>query len=206
MIRNAGHDALIEEIKNDARKKADRIAHKAEREAAEIREKAEREAEAARLEILQSAQKKADAERNVILATVAVDAKRIEMDVKELAVNQAFYEAEEKIKLREFDYLQSLSRLIAAAAKELGDDELRVALNEKDFDNLDHSALSERVNRMLVQPAALFFERDNPLSSGGAVVKSTDGRRICDNTYSARMLRTRDDLRQKIAQVLFNPK
>jgi len=202
MTENAGHDALIEEIQNDASKKADRIVRKAEREAAEIREKAKREADAIRAEMSQGAQKKAEAEKNVILATIAVDAKRIEMDVKELPVSQAFDAAGEKLERREFDYPESAARLIAAAARELGDEELRVALCEKDFETLDQAALAEGVTQLLEKPVQLQFEHDASISSGGVVVKSEDGRRICDNTYTARMRRLRDDIRRDAAKII----
>jgi len=202
MTHTAGYDALVEEIKNDARKKAERIVHKAEREAAGIGEKAKREADAAREEILQSAQKKAEAEKNVILATVAVDAKRTEMDVKELPVSQAFDEAGKKLERREFDYPESAARLIAAAAKELGDEELRVALCERDFDTLDREALAQRVTQLLDKPVRLAYEKDGSISSGGVVVKSNDSRRICDNTYNARMRRLHDDIRRDAAKII----
>ena len=203
----APEDALIDEIMADARKKAGRAARRAEQEAKDIVDKAGREAEDALKSAIDAARQRAERQKTIVLATVDIEAQRIEIDARESVIRDAFDAAEKRLAERQgFDYAGVLANLVAAAAEAIGGDRFVVTLAERDRKSVELAALQQTVSKKLGRAVRLDLAPEAAPISGGVIVYSADGRRMVDNSFESRMARTYDHLRRQVAQILFELK
>jgi len=197
-------DALVNEIIGDAEKKAVRTLRRGDREAGQIVEKAEKQAESIRRAATEAAQMRAEKEKTVVLATVDLDARRIEMAAEERLIVAAFDSAQQKMLDKQaYGYPAVVARLIAEAAQAIGGDSFRVELSNDDRKSLDFTALTGSVCERLGRQVELSLADEPAPIAAGAIVRSPDGRRMVDDSLEARLVRMRDELRRRVAQVLF---
>jgi len=196
-------DALIGEILADARKKAERLARRADQEAKGVLNKARHEADALAAAAIAAAQARAGREKTVVLATVDIEAQRLDIDAHERIIREAFDTAGKRLAdKRSYDYAGTLVKLIAAAAKTIGGDSFTVALSQDDARQADARDLQQKVSAALGRAVTLQLDQPAPIT-GGAIVRSADGHRLVDNSLEARMRRMREQLRRQVAQELF---
>lgn len=202
---NQSHeDALIEEIIGDAKKKAQRTQRRAEREARQAVEKAEKEAGGIRQSVAQDAQQRAEKEKDIILATIDLDARRLKMESEERLITEAFDAAKTQMMNKQsYDYPAALARLVAAACDAIGGDAFCVSLSEDDQAQGGLDALSRGVAEQLGRKVTLKLDDTPSPIKAGAMVRSEDGRRAVDNSFDGRLARMREDLRRKAARILF---
>ena len=202
---NQSHeDALIEEIIGDAEKKAERTQRRAEREARQAVEKTEKEADGIRQSIAQDAHQRAEKEKDIVLATIDLDARRLKMEAEERLITEAFDAAEtQMMNKRGYDYPAALARLVAAACEAIGGDAFGVSLSEDDQAQVEPDALSRRVAEQLGRKVTLELDNIPSPIKAGAIVRSEDGRRVVDNSLDGRLARMREDLRRGAARILF---
>jgi vacuolar-type H+-ATPase subunit E/Vma4 len=93
-----------------------------------------------------------------------------------------------------------LAALLQEALKVLPDLPLRVRMPLA-YQPLLDAALPQTSGAPRIQPQ---FEEHSP-SGGGVIAATADGRLVFDNSFSARLQRSRESLRQTIARVLFSP-
>jgi len=203
----APEDALIDEILADARKKAGRTVRRAEQESKDIVQKAQSEAEDVRKSAIDAACQRAERQKTIVLATVDIEAQRIEIDARESVIRDAFDAAEKRLAERQgFDYAGVLANLVAAAAEAIGGDRFVVTLAERDRKSVELAALQQTVSKKLGRAVRLDLAPEAAPISGGVIVYSADGRRMVDNSFESRMARTYDHLRRQVAQILFELK
>jgi len=203
IAETTNQNALIEEILGDARKKAGRVLRKAEQDAKQIEEKAQKEAAETRRSTIDAASARAAKEKVIVLNTIDLEVKRIEIETKESVISEAFRSAEKRLLERKtYDYPAVLAELIASAAKAIGGSSFRIALG-KDDHSTDISALQKRVSQKLSAQIELKLDPTPAPIRGGTVVVSSDGRRMIDNSFSAREARLHEPLRRRIAAILF---
>ena len=202
---NQSHeDALIEEIIGDAGKKAQRTQRRAEREARQAVEKAEKEADGIRTSVMQTAQQRAEREKEIVLATIDLDARRIKIEAEEHLITEAFDAAETRMMNKQgYDYAGTLVRLVAAACHAIGGDSFCVSMSEDDRAQIDFDALGRGVARQIGRNVQLELDNAPSPIKGGAIVHSEDGRRAVDNSFDGRLTRMREDLRRQAAEILF---
>ena len=203
----APEDALIDEILADARKKAGRTVRRAEQESKDIVQKAQSEAEDVRKSAIDAACQRAERQKTIVLATVDIEAQRIEIDARESVIRDAFDAAEKRLAERQgFDYAGVLANLVAAAAEAIGGDRFVVTVAERDRKSVELAALQQTVSRKMGRAVTLDSSSDPTAISGGVIVYSAEGRRMVDNSFESRMARTYDHLRRQVAQFLFELK
>ena len=203
----APEDALIDEILADARKKAGRTVRRAEQESKDIVQKAQSEAEDVRKSAIDAACQRAERQKTIVLATVDIEAQRIEIDARESVIREAFDAAEKRLAERQgFDYAGVLANLVAAAAEAIGGDRFVVTVAERDRKSVELAALQQTVSRKMGRAVTLDSSSDPTAISGGVIVYSAEGRRMVDNSFESRMARTYDHLRRQVAQFLFELK
>ncbi|HUU68618.1 MAG TPA: V-type ATP synthase subunit E family protein [Planctomycetota bacterium] len=203
----APEDALIDEILADARKKAGRTVRRAEQESKDIVQKAQSEAEDVRKSAIDAARQRAERQKTIVLATVDIEAQRIEIDARESVIREAFDAAEKRLAERQgFDYAGVLANLVAAAAEAIGGDRFVVTVAERDRKSVELAALQQTVSRKMGRAVTLDSSSDPTAISGGVIVYSAEGRRMVDNSFESRMARTYDHLRRQVAQFLFELK
>jgi len=202
-MEQSHEDALIDEIIGDAKKKAGRTLRRSKREAGQIVEKAEKEAESIRRAADESAHLRAEKEKAVVLATVGLDARRVEMAAKESLITEAFDSARKQmLDKKAYDHPAMLARLVAAAAEAIGGDSFTVALPEED-QSADLGAIRDRVCDLFGRTVELRSAEEPAAIKGGAIVYDSEGRRMVDNSFEGRLARMQDELRRRAAQILF---
>jgi len=198
-------DTLIEEILGDARKKAGRTLRRAEREAKQEVERAQKEAEKITSAAIDSARQRAQKEKQVILATVDLDARRIRLDMEEQVIVEAFEAARKRVLDKSsYDYPAALARLTIRAARAIGGNAFRIGVSEEDRPAVDTNALRQRLKEELGHDVHLTLADEPAPISGGVIVYSGDGGRMVDNSLDSRLARMHDDLRRRIAGILLD--
>ena len=200
----SGTGALSEEILGDARKRAERAVRNAEREAEGVLSEARKTAEAAAGEILEAARARGEKRARVMLASLAVEEKRLELAAKEEVIEAVLKSALEGAGEAE-DRREVIGRLAVAAAGEMSGEKLVVRVGERDAGVLDEGFLSELGGRA---KGGRRFTAGRPAggASGGVMVETADGREVFDNTFEARVGRLREALRAELARRLWDAK
>jgi len=190
---------IISKIKEDAEREAEKIKEKARKKEEEILKKAEAEAKSKSDEILNQGKKEAELEKQRILANAKLQAKKIKLDVKEKIIEKSFSLAEEKLKelVSSEEYEKILKDLIREAISTLGREDLEVLCRKED---------EKIVKKIIKDLSGVELAKDNISTIGGVIVRSKDRQVQVDNTFEARLTRMRDDLRIKVAKILFGGK
>jgi len=190
---------IISKIKEDAEREAEKIKEKARKKEEEILKKAEAEAKSKSDEILNQGKKEAELEKQRILANAKLQAKKIKLDVKEKIIEKSFSLAEEKLKelVSSEEYEKILKDLIREAISILGREDLEVLCRKED---------EKIVKKIIKDLSGVELAKDNISTIGGVIVRSKDRQVQVDNTFEARLTRMRDDLRIKVAKILFGGK
>ncbi len=101
-------------------------------------------------------------------------------------------------------YRKWLQELIVDAGTVLGGGNLSMLLNEKDAKlHLDSKKLAQAITKETGTNTQLQLSKERLEASGGAVVKTVDNRILVDNTFEAILKRRENQLRLKIAKILF---
>jgi V/A-type H+/Na+-transporting ATPase subunit E len=184
-----GLKEMSEEILDSARAEASRMEKEGEKQGKLILS----EAEASRKKILENARVVAEStvesRRNEMIAAAHLEAGKTRSHAKETAIASSLQEILKATeKARDRSYRGLLKRLIEQGLEEVGKKAV-VRVNKKD------SKLA----------ASLGFKvSDEPLDCiGGALVSSSDGRVIFNNTFEARFERRKESLRSAVHNSLF---
>ena len=202
-----GVEEIVQKIREDANKEAEEIINKAKMEAEKILEEAKKEAEKRRNEILKKGEKEAEMIKNRIIAEAKLEVRKKMLRKKEKLIERAIKKLEEElVELPEKEnYRDLLVKLIVDGAVAVDSGEVVVDLNRRDYETLDINSLweiekeIERVaNRSVVVRKGSIVD-----IVGGAIVKDRDGLKICNNSLEAIFERNLENIRAKIAEVLF---
>jgi len=202
-----GVEEIVSKILEDANKEAEEIKKKAQLEAEKILEEARKEAERRRNEILKKGEKEAEMIKNRIIAEAKLEVRKKMLRKKEELIERAIKKLEEElVELPEKEnYRDLLVKLIVDGAVAVDSGEVVVDLNRRDYETLDINSLweiekeIERVaNRSVVVRKGSIVD-----IVGGAIVKDRDGLKICNNSLEAIFERNLENIRAKIAEVLF---
>jgi len=194
-------DRLSSQIEADARRKADRAKKKADREAGKILADARKQADALVEQALADATERAERDCRTLLASVPLEVQRDRLACQQEAMEQVRQQAEDEAAAQQGDARYAvLLRLVIQAVRVL-DAPGCVAL----LGDADRRAFADRLTRDVSQTCGweLGIEAASPSIQGGAVVRTADGKRLCDNSTEARFARQWDDLRTEVARVLF---
>lgn len=196
-------DSLCAQILADARAESTEWVRRAQEQAETLHANATAEAERIKHGLLQAARAEADRRRNLILATIPVEAARLRARRVEALLESVQDDIRRQLLAREgFDYAEALVQLTADGISQMPGDTFLVSLTPADRAAFGDQ-LAPAVRRSLGNPAlALQVAEDPALAGGGAVVKHPDGRLLCDNRLPARLARLWPDLRPLLAAQL----
>jgi V/A-type H+-transporting ATPase subunit E len=194
-------ERIIERIREDAATEADAIVAEAEKEAEGILKEAKEKAEERRKEILSKGEKEAELLRQRIVANAKLQARKSGLDAKEKLIQATFSEAEKELSkvASTEDYREILRRLIAEGVSSVGE-AAEVIAREEDKGLISKGLLKDLGKQFGVE---ITLAPESIESMGGVIVRSKTGRVEVNNTFETRMLRMQDELRSKIAKILF---
>jgi len=208
-----GVDKILEQIEKTAEEKAAGILAAAREKAdallAQAREQAAEKERAARARGEQEARR----ESQRILAEARIQARRARVKAREDTVRQAFAQARTMLQTLAdsgaaggFSYAAVLKRLIVESIAAADCDELDVQVRQADRALLTDDvleAVAAEAGRAAGRTVSLALSPETIAASGGAVLRSRDGRVRVDNTFEARTARFMDAIRTRVAKELF---
>jgi V/A-type H+-transporting ATPase subunit E len=188
-------DTVVEDIREQARARAEEIREEARAEADEIIEEAEADAEEIRTEILDDAERQIEQEREQRMSSAKLEAKQSRLEARR-------------------DVLQSVRDDVEAEIESLSDDERREltgALLDAAAAEVDDGATVEVYGRaedqeLLESLAAEYdgFEYAGEFDClGGVVVESTESRVRIKNTFDSILEEVWEDNLREISDMLF---
>jgi V/A-type H+/Na+-transporting ATPase subunit E len=198
-----GLSAITSEVLEDVRKESEAIIRNAELEAKENLRVGKEEADKAYQSIIDEATKKANEEKRKRASLTDVEIRNRLLQTKEELVETAFEKA--VMKLGEFTktkaYHGFLLELIEKTAKRLGEKKIIIKVNSQDRVWLSQGSLKS-ISKKLNMDLDLATENENSL--GGCIIQTIDEKIFLDNTLDSRLRRLKEELRSKVAKILFS--
>ncbi len=197
---------LIHTILADAEAEAKILLAEAESESARVIKEAQDEAERRHQRILLEANTEAELVKKRELSRTGL---KIRMDIltaKEKLIDQAFSKALEKLQAitQTPEYVTLLENLIVEGAIGLGGGELQVQTNHNDsLQTQNFQKLEKRIYEQTKTNTTLILLPNRINCVGGAIVKTTDGSIVINNTFEEKLARQRRELRVLIAKTMF---
>lgn len=191
ILKEADVDA--EQIREDAKAKANAILQRA-------REEAEKE----RKEILDQARQEAERLRSQVVANAQLKARTLELEHREKLLDRVFDAAKQKLPSiqKRADYNKFATQLLREALVQLKASKAQVQADEVTRKALSNGALSELSKELNAE-----IEMGDPLEEGsGVVVDTADGHLHFDNTLETRLRRLQSSLRSAVHRVLIGEK
>lgn len=187
ILKEAQVDA--EELKEEARAKADAI-----------RQRAQEEAEKERNEILDRARQEAERLRSQSMASAQLKARTLQLEHREKLLERVFQAAKEKLPevQKRPDYGQLAATLLREALVQLSVNKAEVRADKTTKDLLESGTLAE-ISRELNGQYTLAGTLDEGL---GVVVDAADGKLHYDNTLETRLQRLQSNLRASVHKIL----
>jgi len=195
--------ALSEQIMADARRQAEPILARAAREAESILRAAREDAERERGQIVQRAEEKAAGQRLRVRARTELEVANILRTARERTLLLARERALEALRRQTAadDYREQLVALGLAGMRQMTGSRFELLMREADL-----APHAEEVARAIARHAAeqgrqveIAVAGETAGTIGGIIVRSADGRQLCDQTFEARLDRLWAQLRQEIA-------
>ncbi len=191
ILKEADVDA--EQIREDAKVKAD-----------DILQRAKAEAEKERNEILAQARQEAERLRSQVVANAQLKARTLQLESREKLLDRVFDAAKQKLPAlqKRSDYNQLAAQLLREAVVQLKANKVRIQA-----DGTTQKALSDGTLDTLSKELNAELMMGDPLEEGyGVVVDTVDGHLHFDNTLETRLRRLQSTLRSSVYHVLMGEK
>ena len=187
---------ILEKIREDSEKEVERIIGEAKKKSEEIIKKSEKDGKKRYEELIIQGKKNAELEKQRIIANARLQAKKLILETKESIIEKTFSLAEKKLRdmVSSDEYENILRKLIEEAISSIPDKQLQILCDERD---------RELLRKIIKEFPRVELSEENISTIGGIIVKSKDGRIQVDNTFETRIERMRNDLRVKVARILF---
>ena len=194
------HQALQDEILDDARRRADETVGKARREADAVLAKARADAESEGQAALKAAEAEARRRHDLVLAAIPIRVARRRAECVEAALEQVRDEARRRLEAREgFDHREGLTRLAAEALAAMEGNRFVLQVSDADRQALGDGWLDEVRRCVGRQGLDLSFGQGGAAIRGGVILRDDEGRQVWDNRFEARLARLWPGLRCEIA-------
>ena len=169
-------DTVVEDIRDEARARAEEIRESGEERAEEIVSEAEHEAEGIVTEAEREAERAIEQEREQRLSSAKLEAKQARLEARREILEEVHDDVEARMADIDGDERESLTRsLLAAAAEEFDAESVRVRGREADADLLGTIVADYEG-----------FEVGEPIDClGGVVVEADDSRVRVNNTFDS---------------------
>jgi len=202
--------AITEVILQEAKKSAEHIIQEAQKSAEVMLEKqrqlgVQRANESARL-LLKKAESEAELTKLNSIANAKIKANWVILSKKETWIDHVVNEAKKELKIltQSKKYRPILEKLITEAGVIVGGKELEVLLNEQDSAlPLKLGNLAKEISEKTGFKTKLRLSKEKPKVIGGAIVRTTNGKVVMDNTFDDILRRREKEIQYKIAKILF---
>lgn len=193
-------ETLCREILADAQRESEQMLSAARQEAEDLLAKSVSETEKERAVRLDLAQSEASRRKELILATIPVEANRLRFARIEALLDDIREEVLQCLESRKgFDFRESVISLAAYAVNMMAGEEFIVRLSPEDRDLLGERLAEEITQHVERQPARVSVLYDSTVADGGPIIEDTEGHQVWDNHLSARLERLWPELRMRIA-------
>jgi vacuolar-type H+-ATPase subunit E/Vma4 len=183
-------EKIIEQIKKDSEKEISQILKDTKEQANRIIKETKEEAQQESEKILTEGKKQAANIKRILISKANQDAKRELMNAREKIIKKCFSKAHHELSiLKGQKYEKIVRKLIVDGRKKLGETGSLFVTRED----------GKKIATELGIKIDGYVE-----SSGGVVLKSSDGRVILDHTFDGILKREKDKMRPMVGQILFS--
>jgi vacuolar-type H+-ATPase subunit E/Vma4 len=191
---------LCEEILAEAHRKGEEIIRHAREQAKSLLVQASADAETVRRDHLNQVRADAARRRELLLATVPVEAGRLRSARIETLLESVLEEVQRRLPVHEgFDYRETILRLATEAVSQMTGDSFMAKLSPEDVEKFGAELGREICQRVGRSSLHITVVEDGTITGGGVVIQDTDGRQLWDNRLAARLDRLWPALRRQVA-------
>ena len=201
-------EPLERQILSDARKRAEPVGRRAQRESEDVARQAAEEAERECRRILEQARQKAELEAGRVRAQAGLQAAGVRRAAQEKALLAVREDAARRLRqlVSSPDYRGILLRLASAALQAMEGRNFELVMSAQD--KAAHgegvaAALRDYAAHQLGRQVIVKVADETTANRGGLIVRTADGRQVCDQTFDARLDRLWDELREEAGGILF---
>jgi len=197
-----GVSAIADEVVGAAQKEAEAVISAAENNAKETLRRAKEQADQIQQEVLSKANVKIETEKRKIASVTEVDMRNSLLQTKEDLVDVAFEKALANIKdfIASEEYHDYFLKQVADAAKKLGQKNLILQVNAKDYEWINQITL-KHLSAQLHLDLKLIEKTEDYL--GGCKIHTADDKIIFDATIDNKLQELKPILRVEVAKKLF---
>lgn len=192
-------EVLCAEIIADAKRQSEEILQRSKTEAEAILAAANAEAENIRRERREQAQAEAARRRELILATVAVEAGRLRSARIERLLESIREEIRQRLLARDFDVRESIVTLAAEAIRRMPGNDFVLKISAADHAAFGNGLAGEIAQRVTRSSLNLSISADATMTDGGVVIWDAAGFQFWDNRLLSRLERLWPEFRRQIA-------
>lgn len=193
-------ELLCRAVSEEARKESERILAEAEADAERIIAEARDRASSALEAKMRIRRSEAYAEARRMVDSAELESRKRIMSFREEVIRETFQTLEQR--LREFkkeeNYIHFLLSSIEEGVTHLSGSEFVVELNDE-----DRKLLEGEVNHLASRLAVKMDVKSSTSLMGGVRVFTADRRLLFDNSFSGRLKRMEEDIRQEIWRAVF---
>jgi vacuolar-type H+-ATPase subunit E/Vma4 len=183
-------EKIIEQIKKDSDKEIKQIQKDAEKQVKIILDTSKKKAEMEVIKIQNDSKIEAENLKKILISKASQDSKREIMNAREKIIDDCFTKAHSELsKLKGKEYNFIVKRLIEDGVKKLGKNCKIMVSREED--------------KKIAQEAGVTVDGTIE-SSGGVVIKSSDGKILLDHTFKGILYREKNRIRIEIGKLLFS--
>lgn len=193
-------EILRAEILADARRASEEIIRRGQQEAEALLAKATAEADEARREQLEAARAEAVRRRELMLATIPVEAGRLRTARVEALLESVHEEVRRRLLARKgFDFREAVLVLAAEAIQRMPGSDFIVKHAAGDRGTLGDELAGEIAHRVGRSPLHITITSDSAANDGCLIIQDGEGRQVWDNSPVVRLERLWPELRRQIA-------
>ena len=198
-------EKLREEILKDTEKAVSEVLSKAKEEAERIKKNAEEQAKLNIENKKQEITKKYSEKERAELALARLEGKKILLEVETKLLDEAINRAREVLASykRDDNYFNVMVNLALEAIGNIGSNEVIISVNKDDY-----SFLERRWREFTAQLKSKYpdikvkLSKESAKIMGGLIATSSDGAKIFNNSFDARLNRVISEERGKLASIL----
>jgi len=203
-------EALIEALLSEAHETADKIIQDAEKTIqSTLEEQREKGRERARESVI-SIEKKAQNDSVIIklrnMTSAESKAKWLILEKKHVLIENVLNQVKDELSMRikTEKYVHVLENLIVEAGIIVDATDLEMILNERDSTlPMDLDELAEKIGEKTGTKTKITKSGKKIEVIGGAIIQTTDGKIVMDNTFEGILNNFKSEIRFRIAQILF---
>ena len=203
-------DALIEALLSEAHETAEKIIQDAKNTAQSTLEEQRKKGRERAREIVISIDKKAQKESVIIklreTTSAESKAKWLILEKKHTLIKNVLNQVKDELytRIKTDKYVYVLENLIVEGGIIVGTPDLEVILNERDsILPLDLDKLAEKIGEKTGIKTKITKSVKKIDAIGGAIIQTTDGKIVMNNTFEGILNNFESEIRFKIAQILF---